>query len=81
MILDYVIIYKLHDSLRFTILIQAYLTSILNRLEATDNGQNMFNETMELSGQTLNTSFTFKEIVHPNILTIFTALPSFVFAF
>ncbi len=40
------------------IVIHAYLTFILNRLEASDNGQNILGEIMEISGKPqLNTTF------------------------
>ncbi len=40
------------------IVIHAYLTFILNRLEAPDNGQNILGEIMEISGKPqLNTTF------------------------
>lgn len=45
----------------YMILIQAYLTSILNRLEATDNGQNILSETMEISGQSQVHNTTFEQ--------------------
>lgn len=42
------------------ILIHAYLTFVLDRLEVADNGQNTLGETMEISGKPeLNTAFKF----------------------
>lgn len=53
------------------ILIQAYLTSILNRLEATDNGQDILSETMEISGQSQVHNTTFELNSNENLLTTY----------